>query len=654
MIVLFSLVLAVGMLVDNAIVIVENIYRLHCDGQSKTDAAVNGAGEVAWPVINSTLTTLAAFLPLCFWPGIMGQFMSYLPKTVIVVLSASLFVAMVINPAICSVLIGRRHGAEPGEAGTKWGGVMEGYRRLLRGALKQRGLCMALGFAFMFFTLAAFARFGKGVELFPDTEPRRASVEVRYPEGTDIATTDATLRKIEAGLGRYEDIKFYLSNAGVSGQWVMSAGAGDHMGSIQIEFVEFAKRKENTLALVDRIRAEIGRFPGAVIKVDREKEGPPTGAPVSVEVSGEEFDVLQETADRVMDEIKTVPGLVDVDQDMEDARPELQFRVDRQRAAMLKLDTAAVGNYLRTAVNGLEVSKFRAGEDEYDITVRLRENQRQSVDLLKQISITTADGDRVPLASLGSFIYEGGRGQILRKDQKRVITITGNNQGRGSDKVLADVKARVSAMQLPKGYEVSYTGENKDMNESVAFLRKAFLIALTLIALILVLEFNSISQPFMILVSVLLSMVGVMWALLVCNMRFGVIMTGIGVISLAGVVVNNGIVLIDYINRRRSEGMEADEAIVTAAALRLRPVLLTAITTVVGLVPMAVGWSVDFHRFPPHVAASAETSSWWAPMAVAVIFGLLLATVLTLVQVPVMYSLTASATAKLRKPRKPE
>ena len=369
---------------------------------------------------------------------------------------------------------------------------------------------------------------------------------------------------------------------------------------------------------------------------------------MSIEASGEDFDVLQTVADEIAAEIKSVPGLVDVAQDMEKAMPELQFRVNRQRAAMLNLDTAAVGQYLRTAVNGMEVSKFRAGEDEYDITVRLREGQRRSVDLLKQVSMTTKDGDRVPLASLGAFAYEGGRGQILRKDQKRVITITGNSQGRGSDKVLADVRARVSSMRLPKGYEVSYTGENKDMMEAFVFLRKAFMIALALIALILVMEFNSVFQPLMVMISVILSMIGVMWALMLCGMRFGVIMTGIGVISLAGVVVNNGIVLIDYINQRKAGGLATTDAIVTAGALRLRPVLLTAITTVVGLIPMAIGWSVEFHAFPPHIVRSAETSAWWAPMAVAVIFGLTLATVLTLLQVPVMYSLADSFVRRLR------
>ncbi len=647
MIVLFSLVLSVGMLVDNAIVIVENIYRHHLDGASRTDAAIRGAGEVAWPVLTSTLTTVAAFIPLMYWPGIMGQFMSFLPQTVIVVLLASLFVALVINPAICSVFISR-NAAKRG-TGRYWEQTLGGYEKLLRGALRNRGLWLVIGIMMMILTVVTFQRYNRGIELFPNTQPRQCIVQVRYPEGTDIQTTDATLAAIEKGLGRHGDVRFYLTNVGSSGDWALSAAGGTHLGSIWVEFVPFAERQSNTLELVETIRKDIGAFPGAQIKVERERMGPPTGAPVSIEVAGDDFSVLSELADEIIWALRDVPGLVDLQKDLEEARPEIQFRVDRERAARLGLNTSTIGRFLRAAINGETVSKFRGGETEYDITVRLLPEQRQSVDLLKEASLRNSAGHLVPLPALGSFVYEGGRGQIIRKDQKRVVTITGFDQGRGVDEILADVRKRLARLHLPAGCSVSFTGDTEAMNEAREFLSNAFLVALALIALILVMEFNSVIQPFLILLSVILSMIGVMWGLLLCGMRFGVIMTGIGIVSLAGVVVNNGIVLIACINQLRAEGLPLNEAIIAGGRRRLRPVLLTAVSTILGLVPMAVGWSLEVHAWPPRIVAATETSAWWAPMAVAVIFGLAVATMLTLVQVPIMYSLAQALSIRFRR-----
>ncbi len=650
MLVLFALILTVGMLVDNAVVMVENIYRHFCGGKDRLQSALDGAAEVAWPVTTSTLTTLAAFWPLLYWPDIMGQFMSFLPKTTIIVLTMSLVVALLVNPAICSVFVqraGAGRGAEKPHA--TWSRFMDGYERVLRGALAHRGWVTAIGFCFLVFSVLLYQRLDRGLELFPDVEPRQAMISVRYPEGTDIRTTDEALQVIERKLAGYPDIKFYLANVGSAGEWALSAASGTHLGSIQMEFVKFGERRESSRALVDRLRGEIGFFPGAEIKVDREEMGPPTGAAVSIEVAGDDFGELAKLSDAIQRAIKDVPGLVDVQDDMEDARPELRFHVDRDRAALLGLDTRTVGNVLRTAINGESSNKFRAGEDEFDITVRLREDQRRSVDLLKEVTVATRSGALVPLASLGTFSYEGGRGQIRRKDQKRVITITGADNGRGVDRILGDVKPRIAKLRLSKGYTVTYSGDTKEMNEATAFLKKAFLVALALIALILIMEFNSVLQPFIIMFSVILSLVGVLWGLILCGMRFGVIMTGIGVVSLAGVVVNNGIVLIDCINQRKRDAGNVDEAIVEAGRTRLRPVLLTALTTVAGLIPMAVGWSFEIHAWPPRLVAGAETSAWWAPMAVAVIFGLTFATVLTLVQVPVMYSLMESLAAALRR-----
>ncbi len=638
-IVLFSLVLSVGMLVDNAIVIVENIYRNRTLGLSRVESARRGASEVAWPVITSTLTTLAAFAPLLFWPGIMGQFMGYLPRTLMMTLSASLFVAIIINPAICSVFINAR----PHDANVKGHPFVLGYERLLRGALNHRVSVILLGFVFLFFSIAAYSRFGNGVELFPEVEPRNATIKLKFPQGTAIERTDAALREFEQKLLKYEDVKFFLTSIGSSGGMIGgSGGGGTHLGTIHIEFLDAEDRGENSFKLIGRIRDDMGRLPDAEIKVDKEEQGPPTGAPVSIELAGDDFEALDHHAAEIIRAIGTVDGLVDVQDDQEESLPELQFRVDRHRAAMLGLNTDMIARFLRMAIYGIEVSKFRAGEDEFDITLRLPSGQRNSPDLLDRIFIPVQGAGSVPLSSLGSVVFTSGQGSISRKNQKRMVTITGENQDRGADQVLRDVRVEVDRIPLPRGYSVAYTGENQEMQDSGAFLSRAFAVALGLILVVLVIQFNSAGLPIIILFSVGLSMIGVLWGLLITGMKFGIIMTGVGVISLAGIVVNNSIVLIDCILQRRRDGLSSTEAVVKAGKMRLRPVLLTATTTILGLIPMAVGFSLEVHSWPPRLVAGAESSSWWAPMAVTVIFGLAMATVLTLILTPSMYSVADS------------
>lgn len=656
MIVLFSLVLAVGMLVDNAIVIVENIFRLRSAGLKRIDAARQGAAEVAWPVITSTATTCVAFAPLLYWPDIMGQFMSFLPQTLIITLSASLFVALVINPSVCSAVLARPRAArnaavevEPERPHP----FVAGYETFLRGALRHRAGVMTLGFMFLFFSFEMYAHLGKGVELFPEIEPRNAQIKVNFPQGTPIEVTDAAIRDIEAMLPAYPDIKFYLATVGQAGDGIMAmTSAALHAGQVHIEFVPAAERQGNTIELVESLRANLPVFAGAKIVVEREEEGPPTGAPVSIELAGEDFETLGELAGEITRRIATIPGLVDVQDDLEAALPELQFVVDRHRAALLGLDTRAVGNFLRSAIYGLETSKFRAGEEEFDITIRLPREERDTLDLLDRIFIPLRAGYSVPLSSLGEAHYTGGKGSINRKDQKRVITINGNNQGRGVDELIREVQGALEDLQLPQGYSIRYVGDTEEMQKSSAFLSRAFMVALGLILVILVVQFNSVFLPLIIMFAVVLSMIGVMWGLLLTGMKFSIIMTGVGVISLAGIVVNNAIVLIDCIQQRRAEDYDATEAVVIAGRLRLRPVLLTATTTILGLIPMAVGLSLEIHQWPPRLIAGAESSDWWAPMAVAVIFGLGVATVLTLILVPVMYSLFDELASCIRRRQK--
>lgn len=648
MIVLFSLVLAVGMLVDNAIVIVENIFRNRTLGKSSVDAARTGAAEVAWPVITSTLTTCAAFSPLLFWPDIIGQFMGFLPKTLIVTLSASLFVAIVINPAVCSAFIAKNPRRDQADNDRHF--WMRAYDRFLRGALQYRVPVMLIGIGCLILTVQLYGRYGKGVELFPEIEPRNATIDVKFSQGTGIEFTDQAMKQLEKKLGEYEDIKFFLTTVGAPGATAMMAGGGGtHVAQIHVEFLEASQRKSNTSDLVGIIRDDIGLIPGAEVKVEKQKEGPPTGDPISIELSGDDFDTLSELSAQVIRTIETVPGLVDLQDDFEEALPELQVHVDRHRSAMLGLDTGSIAGFLRTSIYGVESSKFRADEEEYDITLRLKEAQRQSFNMLDRVLIPLESGESVPLSSVCKVEYRGGRGSVTRKDQKRVITIGGNNQGRGVDKILEDVRNRMSEVTLPRGYSVEYAGDNKEMLESGAFLKRAFAVAIGLILVILVIQFNSAALPVIIVTSVILSLIGVMWGLLICQLRFGVIMTGLGVISLAGIVVNNAIVLVDCIHTRVMDGMSPDEAVVSAGKLRLRPVLLTATTTILGLIPMAVGYSLEIHEWPPRIVAGAESSAWWAPMAVAVIFGLGVATFLTLILVPVMYSLADQAAGAVRK-----
>ncbi len=650
MIVLFSLVLAVGMLVDNAIVIVENIYRSRLLGLSRIEAARQGAAEVAWPVITSTITTCAAFAPLMFWPGIMGQFMGFLPKTLIITLLASLFVAIVVNPAVCSFLIGGKHMLK--EQHAKHHPFVAGYVRLLKGALRHRVPVFLSGLAFLVLTIQMYARYGEGVELFPDVSPRNAVIEVKFPQGTSIERTDAVLKAIEARLAPYRDVKFYLTTVGEgSGGGFLGGGTGTHLGNIHAQFLDYEERAGDSAALVAALREVVGQVPGAELKVEKQEEGPPTGAPVSIELSGDDFDTLSTLAADIIRRIETVPGLVDLQDDYEAALPELRFTPARDRVAKVGFDLADVGLYLRMAVYGIEAGKLRADEEEFDITIRFPESSRQSAQLLDELYLPSPrGGGSIPLAALGQVDYAGGRGTISRKNQRRVITINGDVQGeRGADKVLEDVKTLLAEMPLPAGYSLSYVGKDKEMQESGAFLGKAFIVAMGLILVVLVLQFNSVLLPLIIVFSVVLSLIGVMWGLLICRMRFGVVMTGVGVISLAGIVVNNAIVLVDCIHQRRLGGMPLYDAIVEAGRLRLRPVLLTAVTTILGLIPMAVGYSVEFHEWPPRLIAGAESSQWWAPMAVAVIFGLTVSTLLTLVLIPVMFSLVASLVDRVLK-----
>jgi multidrug efflux pump len=653
MIVLFSLVMAVGMVVDNAIVIVENIYRHYTLTGDRVQAALTGTAEVAWPVITSTLTTVAAFAPMMFWPGIMGAFMKYLPITLIITLLSSLFVALVVNPTLSSIFVRGRL-----KEGNQQSRFIRGYRRFLNVALSHYLTTPGLTFLLLVGLAVLYGKRAHGIELFPEMDPRRAVINLRCPQGTNIRETDRLARLVEARLQPFAaDFQRVITNVGSGGGDFLSGGsggAGEHLASITLEFHDFEARARPSARAIAEIRRVLSDIAGAEIKVAKEEEGPPTGAAVTVRIIGEDFKTLEDISARAKQLIADVPGLVNLRSDHEATRPELSFHVNRRRAMLLGVNTAIVGNYLKTAVFGTEVGKYRQFNDEYDITVRLPPEQRENIDDLFRLRLPNSQGASVPLSSLGEFSYTGGFGTISRVNQKRVITLTADAEGRLGTEVLADAQARLAPLtsELPFSYEIRYAGEKEEQDKAQAFLGRAFVIALFLIVLILVAQFNTLTVPGIIMTTVILSLVGVFAGLLIHAMPFGIIMTGIGVISLAGIVVNNAIVLLDYTRQLRARGMDLIAASVEAGATRLRPVLLTAVTTILGLIPMAVGISYDFHTFS--WSTRSESSQWWASMAIAVIYGLAFATVLTLIVVPSLYVLSvrlAEGLTSLRRGR---
>jgi len=633
MVVLFSLMLGLGMLVDSAIVIVENIYRHMELGRSRVEAAIIGTREVAWPVIASTLTNIAAFVPLAFWPGIMGDFMKYLPITVMIVLGSSLFVALVFNPTFCSAFAGN---VPPRKAREHW--FIRGYRRIQGVGLGHPVMTLFLAVCLLIGLAILYAKVGKGTEFFPQSDPERAFISVRAPQGTNIRETDRITRLIESRVQPYKPwIKHIVTNVGSAsaGFDIMASAGGPHLANISLIFYDFTERQRPSTEIITEIRSDIADIAGAEIKIEKEEEGPPTGAPVAVRIMGEDFRVLEQLSERAQRMIADVPNLVNLQGDLEATRPELAFTVDRRVAMLLGVNTAIVGNFLKMAVFGSKVGTYRQYNDEYDITVRLPVTHRASIDDLSRLQVPNVRGRAVPLSSLGALQYRGGFGTINRVNQKRVVTLTADAEGRLSTAVLADVQKRLESFDMPPGYEIRYAGEKEEQDKAQAFLSKAFVIVLFLVTLVLVAEFNSLMVTLIIMTTVILSLIGALLGLVICGLPFGIIMTGIGIISLAGVVVNNGIVLLDYTRQLQQRGMDLVAAAVEAGVTRLRPVLLSAATNFIGLIPMAVGISYDFHTFT--WATKSESTQWWRNMAIVVIFGLGFATILTLVVVPSLY-----------------
>lgn len=740
MMILFSLILALGMLVDNGIVVVENVYRLMEEGYSAIAATKKGVGEVAMPIIASTATTLAAFLPLAMWPGIMGQFMSYLPIGVMVTLASSLFVALVINPVLIVSFMKVQHGKVQinrkklfrnigilvglgilflifgvtvlgnillvlallilldvfvlAPTATRFQAVflpwLEGlYSRTLAFALKGwKPYFFFFGTVILLFISFILMRlFPPKVLYFPNNEPVYVNVFIEMPIGTDVEATNAVTEKIEKRVAELVKPYEFLVESVITKVGEDASDPNDpsafgqsstpNKARITVNFEEYKHRRDPetgdivmTSKIMDEIRAGIPSIPGVAVTVDKDASGPPAGKPITIEVVGPDLAKLVAITEGMKDMINEsgIQGIERLKSDLETGKPELIVDIDREKARRFGLSTALVANEVRTSLFGSEISKFKMGEDDYDIELRLQDQYRYDLDALMNKSITFRDATsgqihQVPISSVASAQLSSTFGSVKRKDLDRVITISSNVLGGyNATEINNQIKMLLEDFDMPAGFSYKFGGEQEQQAEEMAFLSNALLLAVFLIFLIIVSQFNKITTPLIIMTSVVLSTIGVFLGLVIFRMDFVVIMTMIGIISLAGIVVNNAIVLIDFIElsrKRKAEEKGVDrlpmeevvDSIIMAGKTRLRPVLLTAITTVFGLVPLATGINIDFlglfSSYNPDFYMGGDNALFWGPMSWTIIFGLTFATFLTLVIVPVMYLFFAKINRRL-------
>lgn len=717
--VLFALILALGMLVDNSIVVVENVYRLYSSGYSLLTAAKRGVSEIAFPIISSTLTTLAAFFPLLMWEGIVGEFMKIFPQTLIIVLASSLFVALVLTPPFVSVYmkiddISRRINwrkslknsgiiiliAIPfylikvyfmGNLLVTAGLIMilnflvfrkmarwfqtkflvwveRIYSFQLRHALTgYRPLLYFIGTIFLLiFSIGFYFSRQPKIVFFPDTDPQTVYVTMELPLGTSIEKTDEISRQVETIINKTINpnkkiIKSITTSVGTGKADFFENATSPNKSLTTISFVEFKLREGiNTTKIMKELTNNLNGFVGAKIFVEKDENGPPVGAPINIDISGDDFSQLLKITDDFVKMIENddIAGIDELKLNININQPEMLIKVDRERARLYELSTQAVAMAFRNSIYGYEVGRYKEGEDEYDIYLRLKEKYRNDVSTLMNQRLRINDRN-VPISSVADFEYSTTYDKISRVDHKRVITISSNiEEGYNANQINERIRQVLSEYQMPQGYSYAFTGEQQEQDESSQFLFYALLISLAIIMLILVTQFNSFIRPLIIIFTVIFSLIGVFFGLGIFRMEFVIIMTGIGIISLAGIVVNNGIVLVDYIDllrqRKREELGYADDQLlppeiqvdllVQAGRTRLRPVLLTAITTVLGLIPLAVGLNFDFFslytHFDPDFSYGGESVAFWGPMSWTVIFGLSFATFLTLMVSPVMYMLS--------------
>ncbi len=748
--VLFGLVMGLGMLVDNGIVVVENVYTLMSEGMSPRKAAKQGMGEIAWPIIASTATTLAAFFPLGLWPGMIGKFMIYFPITLSVVLSSSLFVALIINSMLTSEFMKTEEESMTKKKLIRWSLILLGvgilllvagfamdiaafrgfgnlailasimlwvykyflagavdyfqykslkklenfYERILKYALRGRkayvfffGTIILLIFSFVLVGIAQ-----PKVLFFPENEPNQIITYIEYPQGTDIEKTNELTKEVEkrvfAAISKYDDNGYnYMVESGISqvgegaGNPQTDGGQSNEMpqkGKITLSMRDFQLRRGvKSSTVLEEVRESVKGFPGASIIVEKDAAGPPVGYPINIELIGENYEEMLRQAENLRSYIEGlgISGIEELKIDINKSKPEMDVTVDREKAGQLGISTGQIGLTLRRAIFGEEASTFKDGDDDYEINVRLSDKSRYDESALFNQPITFRNNEgkivQVPISAMVTKNNTASFSAIKRKDLKRTITVYSNViGGYNATEIVNDLKTELQNYELPKDINLAFTGEQEEQADNMVFLLMALFYAMGGIMLILVAQFNSLSKPVIILTAIVLSLAGVFLGLVVFQMDFVIIMTMMGIISLAGIVVNNAIVLIDYtqilIDRKMYDlQMDEDqmltkkqyfEIIVAGGRSRLRPVLLTAITTVLGLIPLAIGFNIDFFGlftdYNPNIYIGGDNVIFWGPLAWTVIFGLIFATFLTLIVVPVMFYLVNRAKIRFRKNRR--
>lgn len=725
MIVLFSFLLALGIVVDDAIVVIENTHRIFANGKRPiVEAAKLAAGEVFLPVLSGTLTTLAPFFPLLFWKGVIGKFMFFLPVTLIVTLTASLLVAYIINPVFAVQFMKPHKDHDPDREKKSLrssllllgAAILIGYlidfgtgnfavlalilwlinhywlrhviRRFQENAwpkfqLRYRRFltwCLHRPWQMMFATLGLFilsivflgARNG-GVSFFPVADPNFVYVYTSLPVGTDQAYTDSVTRVIEEKVYKAIDwpnpiVKSVISNVTVAVTDPQDEDQGEYpnKSKISVAFVEFGKREgKSTRDYLDKIRKAIEGFPGAEITVAQEQGGPPVGKPINIEVSGDKYEDLvisSKALKRYLDSLK-IEGVEELRSDLQDQKPQLVFNIDRERANREGISTYSIGNEIYLGVLGTDISKYRDNNDDYNIVIKYQDNQRYNIDMLRNLKILYRDMNmggmirNVPVSAFADVKYSDTYGVIKRKNQKRVVTIASNVlTGYNENAVVQDVQKAIRDFASQEGVSIQMTGSQEEQAETSAFLGWAMMTAMLLIILILVLQFNSISKPVIILIEILFSIIGVFLGFSIFKMEFSIVMSGVGIIALAGIVVRNGILLVEFTDLLREMGVPTFDAIVEAGKTRMTPVILTASATILGLIPLAVGLNIDFSgmfsEFNPHIYFGGDNTAFWGPLSWTMIFGLGFGTFLTLIMVPVMYLLSMRMKNRVRAWRK--
>lgn len=631
-VVLFSLILVVGMLVDGAIVVIELADRNLKSGMSRRDAYMAAAKRMSWPIIASTATTLAVFFPVIFWPGMVGQFMKFLPMTVIICLIASLFMALVFIP----VLGGSFGGDKPGDKNpdaqrTKLSGFTKGYGHMLATLLRWPILTLLAAIAFLIGSYVIYGFMGKGVVFFPSTEPEIAQVQIHARGDLSIIEKDRLVRAVEERLLPMEEIKsvYAKSMGGVVGEPGMSA---DVIGVIQLEFIEWDIRRKAKV-IMDEMRELTSDIPGTIIEFREQEDGPAGGKPINIEISSDKPEKLLEATAYIHSVLRDVGGFVDTEDNLPLPGIEWRLKVDREQAARYGADVALLGNAVQMITNGIRVAGYRPddSDEELDIRIRFPLNERK-LERLDQLRVPTNNG-MIPITNFVTLEPAPKTGIVNRVNTRRVITVqSGVAEGKLPTDQLKAVQEALANGPIDPEVDINFTGENEDQMETMLFLVNAFGAAIFLMSLCLIIQFNSIFQTIVVLSAIVFSTSGVLLGLIITAQPFGIVMVGLGIIALAGIVVNNNIVLIDTYNRFRESGHAPRDAALRTGLLRLRPVFLTAITTILGLIPMVLSLNIDiFNRV---LQVGAPSTMWWTQLASAIAGGLAFATILTLVLTP--------------------